>query len=203
MNDPKLPPAATPRCRQGFWLTVGEIVAALALVVAGLNYWDTHRARLDQTRQAENRARAEAAFVAVGVVDRAGRAISLQPLGAGQVVLSQRYVFPSQVLNHAMEITAARPQIDLGWIEGGLRHALETARVKGDGEARLPVVIETTYVEDGDTRADRSLYQIGYSWRRRFLGGLRIQLQGIALARRGVVGDPRRLANARWAPPNP
>jgi hypothetical protein len=117
------------------------------------------------------------------------------------VIQSQRYIFPHAVLGHAMEIDAARPQIDRAWIAAGLEKALDAAHVKGDGEALLPVAIVTTYVENGATLQDRSIYRIGYAWRARFLAGRRILLQGLALRRRQVAGDLQADVDRAWSPP--
>ena len=101
-----------------------------------------------------------------------------------------------------MEVSAARPQIDLGWIEGGLRREVVQRRTAGgaaDGEATLPVGIVTTFVQDGDIRTDQSLYRLGYAWRSRLLGGPRLALQGVSLIRRATPGDLRRTVEAAAA----
>ena len=198
MVDPAASPPARKR-RQGFWLTAGEVIGVLALAIAALNYWDSHRQHAEETKHAEIQARAEAAFVATGVADSGGRRIVLQPLKPTQAIQSQRYLFPKDVLDHTMEVSAARPQINLDWIANGLRRALDEAHVKAAGEARLPLAIVTTYVEDGDTRTDRSIYQIGYAYHPRLLGGMQIRLQGIALARRAIDSDPQASVDKRWA----
>ena len=197
MNDPS--GRAAPRRRQAFWLTASEVIGVVALLIAGLNFWDSHRQHAEEARHSETRAKAQAAFVVTGTADAAGRRLSLTPLKPGQAIQSQRYIFPCEVLDHAMEVSAARPQVDAEWIGEGLRHALAAARIRDAGEAGLPVGIVTTYVEEGDTIVDRSIYQIGYAWRPRLLGGPQIRLQGIALSRRAIGGDPKALAEQRWA----
>ena len=131
-----------------------------------------------------------------------GARLALQTLNPAQSVQSQRYLFPHAVLGHAMEVAAARPQIDLDWIAGGLRTRLADERKAGqagaDGEGELPVGVFTTYVEDGEVRTDQSLYRLGYSWRARLLGGPRLALQGLSLQRRSVPGDLRRAVEAAW-----
>jgi hypothetical protein len=54
-------------------------------------------------------------------------------------------------------------------------------------------------VEDGDTHSDRSLYQVGFAWKRGFLGGWQLRLRGIALSRRGLTGDPVAALKNSWA----
>ena len=195
-------PAAKPR-RQGFWLTAGEVVGVLALLIAALNYWDSHKQHVEDVRRADAQAQAEtrveAAFVNVGEADRDGRYVSLRPLRSTQAIQSQRYRFPSEVLDHPMEITAERPRIAADWIADGLKRALDRVHAAGSGEARIPVVIDTTYVEDGDTRTDVSFYQLGVSWKRGFLSGRQVRLTGLALYRRQIAADAVPLLQSRWA----
>lgn len=198
MSEPDPAPVARPR-RQGFWLTVGEVVGVLALVIAGLNFWESHQQHLDDVRLVQARTRAASAFVAVGEADRDGRFVSLRALKASQAIQSQRYRFPDEVLDHPMENTAERPRIDAGWIAAGLKRVLDESHAKGAGEARIPVVMQTVFVEDGDTRADVSLYQLGVAWKRGFLGARQIRLTGLALVRRALPGDPAPLLQTRWS----
>jgi hypothetical protein len=188
--------------RQGFWLTVGEVVGVLALVIAGLNFWESHQQHAEEVRrdqaQAQAQTRVANAFVNVGEADKDGRFVSLRPLRASQAIQSQRYRFPADILDHPMDISAERPRIEADWIAGGVRHVLDDGHAPGAGEARIPVVVETTYVEDGDTRTDVSLYQLGVAWKRAFPFGRQIRLTGLALSRRQIPGDPAPLLQARW-----
>jgi hypothetical protein len=199
------PRAAKPR-RQRLWLTVSEIVGVLALVLAGLNYWESHQQHQEDVRQHQEdvrhgqaAAQAASAFVVVGEADRSGRFVSLKSLKESQAIQSQRYRFPDDLADHPMEITAERPRIEADWIAPGLKRVLDEGRAKGSGEARVPLVIETTFVEDGETRTDASLYQLGVAWKRGFLGARQIRLTGLALSRRNLSGAPAQLLQSRWA----
>lgn len=199
MTDPSSPQSKSAQRRRGrFWLNFGEVVAVLAVLIAGLNYWEAHREHSAAVKAATSQAKAQAAFVLTGAVDAAGRRLVLQPLKATQAIQWQRYRFPGAVLDKEMEIASARPQIDADWLADGLARVLDAAGVKGNGEALLPVAITTAYVEDGETRTDRSLYQVGYAYRSRFLIGRQITLQGLSLVQRGVTGNPRALVEQRW-----
>lgn len=188
-----------PSPRQGFWLTAGEVVGALTLVIAGLNLWESHQQRVESARRVAGEDQARTAFVAQGRTEGQGRSLVISPLSAAQAITSQRYVFPSAIQPTTEEITASQPRIDTAWLAPGLGHSVETRRLKGPGHSRLPVVIETTYVEDGETRTDVSLYNIGYDWKPKFLGGEQIRIQGLALVRRGLRGDERKIADTAWA----
>ncbi len=187
------------RARRLSWLTVGEVAAVLAVVIAALSYWDAHRQRAVADSQVQSQARAEAAFVMVGSVDAKGREIALRALQPSEAIQSQRLVFPTAVLDHPVDIYAARPRIAADWIAPGLGRALDRGHAKGDGQGRLPLAVVTTYVEGGETHTDRSEYAVGYAWRSRFLLGRQITLQGISLVRRGLSGDPRAAVDRRWA----
>lgn len=192
------PVSAEPRHRQGFWLTVGEVVGVLALIFTALNFWESHQQHLEESRRATREASASAAFVAIGQAERDGRSLPIAPLASGQAILTQRYVFPSDIAS-AHEVSASRPRIQLDWVVAGLRAYLQTGHVKGSGEAHLPVLIETTYVEAGEQQTDRALYRLGYSWRPRFLGGEQVRLEGLALERRAVSGDAQHVLGERWS----
>jgi hypothetical protein len=186
------------RKRGRFWLNVGEAAAVIGVAIAALSFWDTHRQHAEEARQAAEQSQAQSAFVLRAAAEAAGRRLTLDSVEPRQVIQSQRYYFPAAILDHAMEVTAARPQIDQAWIAGGLEKALNASHAKGDGEARLPVVIVTSYVEDGEARQDRSLYLIGYAYRSHFLGGRQIILQGLALQRRQIAGDPQASVERQW-----
>jgi hypothetical protein len=213
MSDetPKQPLAPTPAPSSGrrFWLTVGEVVAVAGLGLAALNYWENHRDREETLAQAAKQAQQQkvSVFVMRAEADADGKRVMLEPTSAAQVVQTQRYVFPGAVLNHAREIGAGRPQIDLVWFEGGLRNALKAARKAGapypKGEAMLPVGIVTTYIEAGETHTDQSIYRVGYLADPGLLGALKLNLTGAALVKRGVTGDLQKAVDAAWAAEGP
>jgi hypothetical protein len=196
-------PAARKR-RFRLWLTISELVGVLALVIAGLNFWDSHRERVQDSRReaaADHAASARYAFVMSSQMEAEGARLTFQAVNPAQAIQAERYLFPRVVLGHAMEVSAAKPQIDLDWIEAGLRSRVALARKAGagaDGEATLPVGVIATYVQDGEMRTDQSIYRLGYAWRPRFLGGPRLALQGVSLIRRGVQGDLRAAVESAW-----
>ncbi len=190
------------RRRWRVWLTLSELVGVLALLIAGLNFWEGHHARVLDTRRQASASEAHAALVLEATPDPDGGRLALQPMNPAQAVQSQRYLFPRAVLGHAMEVDAARPQIDLGWIADGLRADIVRRRKAGtaaaQGEAEMPVGVVTTYVEDGQVLTDASLYRVGYSWRSRFLGGPALVLQGLSLARRHLSGGLQGAVESSW-----
>lgn len=199
------PPKTEPKPQgRRFWLTVGEVVAVLGLGLAALNYWEGHRDREQAERQeaAKAAAASRSVFVMRGQADKKGERVMLEPTDPAQVVQTQRYLFPAEVLDRGKEIAAGQTQIDLVWFEAGLEKALKRRRKAGGdlpkGEATLPVGVLTTYVEDGETRTDRSIYRVGYMADGGLLGGVKLKLVGATLARRGVKGDVQAAVEAAW-----
>jgi hypothetical protein len=191
------PSASGPR-RRRFWVNLGEATAVVAVTIAGLNYWDSHREHSKAAQTAQAEAKARETLVLKGRAQPDGRRIVLDAAGASQIIQSQRYIFPSAVLDHPVQVTASSPQIDLDWIAAGVTRFLDRRRAKSAGEALLPVAIVTTYVEDGQSHTDRSIYQVGYAWRPKLFGRA-IRLQGLALEQRAVPGDLQARVNRQWA----
>jgi hypothetical protein len=205
---------AAPPKRPKLWITISEIVGILALLIAGLSFWDSHRdrsvsekqaAQQQQQQRAQQRAdqQVHSILVLTGEADGAGDRIRLEPMNHAQAVQSQTLMFPSEVRAAPVEIDAATPRIEKGWVVDGLKKSAEAARkakkAKPAPEGRLPVGIVTTYIQDGVTRTDRSIYRIGYSTSSNIIGVERVRLEGLSLARRGVSGDLRAQVDALWA----
>lgn len=203
MSEEGPQPQPKPQGRR-FWLTVGEVVAVLGLGLAGLNYWESHRDREQALRQEAQKAQAESRsiFLMRGQADKDGERVILEPTDPGQVVQTQRYLFPSPVLDHGKEIGAGRLEIDLVWFDDGLKKALKEGRKAGGalpkGEATLPVGVITTYVENGETRSDQSIYRVGYVADSGFLGAVKLKLIGASLVRRAVRGDLQAAVDSAW-----
>jgi hypothetical protein len=185
------------------WLTLGEIVAVAAVVIAGLGYWDSHRERdreagekaaAARERAAEERANAgKQAFILTGTPDSSGERIRLAPVNPEQVIQTQTILFPTPVRGEDVQ-TTGNPRLERRWFESGLRKA------RGDkpDTGRLPVGVVTTYIEAGETRTDRSIYQLGYSLHKRTLRPAELELDGLSLARRGAPGDLQLAVDALW-----
>lgn len=181
-----------------------------ALAIAGLGYWDNHRERLRQDHertaaendrkaaQAEqNKARAQEAqqdvlkhaLLLTGVP--ANGEIRLQPTRAEQVIQTQTLWFPTEVRPDSVATTGS-PRIEARWLEDRLR------RVAKRDDHQVPVGIETRFIEDGQSRTDRSIYLVGFSLHGRLLGGPRLEFEGLSLSRRGVTGDLQTAVNGDW-----
>jgi len=183
------------------WLTLAETVGILALVVAALGWWDNHREKevqdreriaAERTKAAEShRAALKSTFLLTGDLRDDGERLRLSSAHPDQVIQTQTLVFPSQIRTDRIE-TTGNPRIDRGWIEGGLKKAGR------EGAVRIPIGIETTFVDDGEIKTDRSVYVLGATVKNRLLRGASVTLEGISLSRRGVSGDLRAAVDAAW-----
>jgi hypothetical protein len=191
----------TPAPKRKLWITISEVVGVLALVVAGLSFWDAHRDRTVSEKHSEQQQAAQSVLVLTGEVDGSGDLIRLKPMKPDQAVQSQTLVFPSAVRADPVQIDAAQPRIDKDWIVAGIKKVQDAEKKAGrkpSAEGRLPVGVTTTYVQDGTTRTDRAIYRIGYSVSSNLIGVERVKLQGLSLVRRGVGGDLKGQVEALW-----
>lgn len=177
------------------WLTLAEAVGVLALVVAALGYWDTHREREAAAKAHEAEAEASVrrqAFLMTATPQGDGAWLKLEAVTEGQVIQTQAIWFPKALRDGKVE-TTGNPRLEAGWIAGPLRKAA------GKAEAgRVPVAIQTVFVEDGEMKTDRSLYQLGYSLHPHLLRGAEVKLEGLSLVRRGLKGEPQAAADSLW-----
>lgn len=177
------------------WLTLAEAVGVLALVVAALGYWDNHRERVAAAKAHEAEAEASLrrqAFLMTASPQGDGAWLKLAPVTEGQVIQTQAIWFPKALRDGKVE-TTGNPRLEAGWIAGPLR------KVAGKAESgRVPVAIQTLFVEDGEMKTDRSLYQLGYSLHPRLLRGAEVKLEGLSLVRRGFKGEPQAAADTLW-----
>jgi len=189
------------------WLTLAETVGILALIVAGLGWWDNHRERVEQdseraaaARTQAVQARREAArstFLLVGELGDDGQRIRLRSAHADQVIQTQTLVFPAAVRGDTVE-TTGNPRIDRSWLEDGLKKADRDRKADPGEERRVPVGVVTTYVEAGEMKTDRSVYVVAYNLKNRLLRGSTVKLEGVSLLRRGVNGDLKAAVEAAW-----
>ena len=178
------------------WLTLGEIVGLVAVVLAALGYWDSHRERVaaDKARQAEIASQAlKQTFLMTGTLNGQGDALRLTSVDADQVIQTQTVWFPRAIRPDSVE-TTGNPRLEADWIADGVGQAAPKAKA-----GRIPVGVLTVFIENGQTKTDRALYDLGYSRHRHLLIDERVSLEGLSLIRRGVVGDLQTAADQIWA----
>jgi len=121
------------------------------------------------------------------VPDRDGRTLALAPRADEQAIQSQTIRFPAKLGVSPAE-TSSDTRIEKSWFENALVSARKAAGVAdAPGDARLPVLIETHYLIDGDPHVDRAIYEVGYATSHSLLGGTDVHLRG--LSRTGAVAS--------------
>jgi hypothetical protein len=181
---------------------LGEAAALLSVTIAGLGLYvsysqwaENQKDKQAAQQQAKQRAQVQTPFLLRG--DGRGGQIRLESVHSDQVIQSQTFYFPAPIRSGSIQITGGG-HVDAGWFAEGLKKALKGA-ADNAGERDLPVGVSTVFVEDGDTRTDNSLYQVGFSIHSRMLQAAVVDLEGIALSRRGVAGDLHPAVDAAWA----
>ncbi len=202
-DGPDTPAQAKARRRRWLtrrWLTLGEIIAVLALLISAASLWDAHQER--SARQAQSAAvRAPLVpLVLRATTDDSGETLKITA-NRDRIIETQTISFPVAVGTDAQD-TIGNPRIEAGWFADGLRRALNRAGARADSagkraRGRLPILVITRYLDDGVPRSDRALYDVGYGWRSRLIGSDVPVLEGITLVTRGDARLQARL-DTRW-----
>jgi hypothetical protein len=190
--------------RRRRWLTFGETIGVLALLISAASFWDSHQERkaAEAEKVAEKSAKpAIPSLLLTGAPADEGARLKLAPANHAIIIQTQTVSFPTALNADAVD-TTGDAHIDASWFENGLR---EHAKAEGDKPftGRLPVGIVTRYEVNGETVTDTALYDLGYTLHQRMLRSDKVELQGLRLvSRRLGDGLPAKL-DARWAAGNP
>lgn len=171
------------------WLTLGEILAVLAIIISALTLWLnwSERSESQQQKVAETKsaARRSAIFTLGGQPSEKGARLDLRPVSTEQHVLSQVIRFPAALDVDPVE-TTGDPRIEARWFEDALKKARSRAGLPDEsrGDERLPLIISTRFVIDGQNHEDVALYDLGYTVKGRMLSGHVVTLRGLSLVKR-------------------
>jgi hypothetical protein len=183
------------------WITLGEVLTVIAVVISGLTLWNSwsersasEASRRDETQQATSRA-----ATLLLTATPSGHELVLKPSSDEQSVQSQTVLFPAALGVSAAE-TTGEPRIEGGWFEDALKEVRGKAGLPDDsrGDERLPVAITTHFLIGGEAHEDTAIYDIGYTISGRWLSGHSITLRGISLVSRVRRGQAQALLDARW-----
>lgn len=180
------------------WITLGEAVAISAVLISGLGLWNSYEDR----RQAQSEKTAEsvhhAPFALRGSPNDDGSVLTLAAVGGEDVVQSQTVRFPP-AFGLAPASTTSDARIEAGWFADALKADRKTHDLSDEttGDERMPVMIETTYLADGQPMTARAFYDVGYALEGRFLRGAAVKLRGLSLIGKAPAGDAA--ADARLA----
>lgn len=184
------------------WITLGEVLAVIAVAISALTLWNSWSERKDSEVAKTAEARHASTRAATLVLITSGsdkRTLSLKPASADQSVQSQTIRFPT-ALGAAPAETTGEPRIEAGWFEDALKKARDKADRPDDsrGDERLPVLISTRFLVDGEAHDDVALYDIGYTIAGRLFSGHSVTLRGLSLVARVKGGEAGRKLDARW-----
>ena len=190
-NAPKEARAAEAAAIRRRWITLGEMLALLAVSISGLTLYLNWSNKQDE--------RAEKAIESRQASARAAKLI-LTPAATDQIVQSQTFLFPA-ALGIAPVSTTGEPRIEARWFENALKRARDKAKLPDNsvGDEQLPVFITTRFVVNGEAREDRAIYDIGYGISGRWLSGHDVTLRGLSLVTREIDTSPAARVDARWA----
>ncbi|MGN8000631.1 hypothetical protein [Sphingomonas sp. 22176] len=184
------------------WITLGEVLGVAAVLISGLtlwNNWNDRRETKAEKAATEQRTSAKIAKLVLVAADGGKQTLALKPAAPEQSVQSQTILFPT-ALGVSPAATTGEPRVEGGWFEHALVKAREAAGLPDNsrGDERLPVVIVTQYLADGDPHEDVALYDVGYTISGKFLGGHSVTLRGISLVSKVKRDHAQARLDARW-----
>lgn len=168
------------RRRRLRWLTLGEIIAVIAVAISALGLWKTWRDEPERPVIVEKQAAVP--LTLRGVARRDGRSLLVEPVEAGHSLDSASLSFGSTKIE-----LAGNAELDADDFERAIEKSnAANAERPGGGLHRLPVRIDARYVEAGETRRSTANYALVYRWEEGGLfGGRSLRLVGLSLVSRG------------------
>lgn len=185
-------------------LNLGELLAIVAVAISALTLWNSYQERKssEAAHASESAQSAKKAVVLTmrATADKDGRTLALAPHAENQAIQSQTIIFPT-ALGLSPAETSSDARIERDWFDGALIKARKAAGVEDRlGDARIPIVIETHYLADGDPQVDRATFELGYATTHGLLSGTEVHLRG--LSRLGQVASTaagQKKIDAVWA----
>jgi hypothetical protein len=182
------------------WITLGEILAVIAVLISGLTLWNSYSERsATEAERQEAKKRDSARSQALVLKAEGGRKrLAMSALDPAQAIQSQTISFPSPLGMKRIE-TLIEPRIEAGWIKDAAKKARESkAAGKPSGDSRMPIAISTRFVSGGETYSDVSIYDVGYRREGNLLGGSEVDLLGLSLVERVSGGNAQARLDSIW-----
>lgn len=186
------------------WITLGEVLAVIAVVISGLTLWNSYSERATtESERAKEDTRAEHASATLQLRVTAtggGRQLTLAPLRENQTIQGQTILFPKALALAPIE-TTGNARIEAGWIDDALRKARKAKKRPDEsaGDERLPVAITTRFLSGDTVHTDVAIYDLGYIAEGRFLQGAAIRLTGLSFVDRSAVDQAGARLDRLWA----
>ena len=187
------------------WITLGEILAVVAVVISGLTFWNSYQERSSaeaeriaekNERLAEKKEKSAKAQTLMLKASGSGSSLDLTALDPQQAIQSQTIRFPSALGLSAIE--TVDPRIEAEWIEAAANKIRKAGSVSQEsGDRRLPIAITTRFVSGGETYSDAAIYDVGY----RLDSGILdtdAELLGLSLVQRGQADRLQARLDALW-----
>jgi hypothetical protein len=172
------------------WITLGEAVAIAAVLISALGLWNSYADR--RQAQADKAAASphHAPFAMRAAPNGDGSVLTLSAVGGDDVIQSQTVRFPP-AFKLAPASTTSDARIEAGWFADALKADRKTRALADEtaGDERMPVMIETAYLADGQQTTARAFYDIGYALEGHFLRGTAVRLRGISLIGKAPATD--------------
>lgn len=181
------------------WITLGEILAVIAVLISGLTLWNSYQERSssEADRAAEKKQQAAKSQTLVLRGDGGRKKMILTALDPGHAVQSQTIRFPSALgLNPVEDLV--EPRIEAGWIREAAGKARKAGADRRAEDRRMPVAITSRFVSGGQTYTDAAIYDVGYRREGNLLGGAEIDLLGLSLVERVAPGAAQARLDALW-----
>jgi hypothetical protein len=185
MSDPETPMERAKRKSRLRWITLGETVAVSAVVISGLGLWINYQDRRDTRadKQAEAaRTTTRAPLYLKAEANSSGSSLTLTSVNADDIIQGQTIRFPPS-FGLSPVTTTSDARIDADWFASALKADRKKRELPDEtkGDERVPVMIETDYLAEGDTRKARSYYDVGYALEGHFIGSASVKLRGLSL----------------------
>ncbi len=184
------------------WITLGEILAVVAVLISGLTLWNSWSERHDNdaAKQAEAKTTSSRAVTLVLTATASNdEMLALRPASGEQSIQTQIIAFPKSLSLDSVT-TTGEPRIEAAWFERALKRARNEAGLPDDsrGDERLPIAVTTRFLVDGKMHEDIALYDIGYTIAGRWLSGHHVTLRGLSLVSKATSANVQAKADARW-----
>lgn len=181
------------------WLTLAETVAIVAVTISGIGLWKSWQDGQAKPPPVVIQNEKSIPLTLRAAADDDRRAVTIAAVEPGHAVQSTEIIYPTALGEESFEQSG-----DVRLAASGFDDQLFKTRDSAGlpkltrSEARLPLLIVTSYVEAGTPREDRALYDLGYRIADGGLfGGRELNLGGLSLVTRGK-GATGAALDRRW-----
>ncbi len=186
--------AETARIRRR-WLSLGETVAVIAVVISALTLWNTFDSRrsAEAERAEEKASTSKPRPIGLIAIDAGGAGLTFK--AADCALQSTDIRFPS-ALDVGPENTVLDHRIEANWFESALLKSVE----KDARSGRLPIVISSQCEGPEGARSETAIYDIVYRIEPRVILGRTVKLRGLIRRESVADGDGTARLDQLWKP---